>query len=286
MEAEAKLQVIRSVFEMQATAIQLRSKGRLVGLVPTMGSLHQGHLSLIEAAKKQADKVVVSIFVNPTQFSPNEDFNHYPRDLNRDVALCEEAGVDYVFAPSEEEMYPKGYSTFISEEDLSSGLCGMSRPNHFRGVLTIVAKLFNAVLPDLAVFGQKDSQQAAVIRKMVSDLHFCVDIVVVPTIREEDGLAMSSRNGYLSTQQRKDAAIIYQSLEKGKALVDNGTTNADRVVAEVTHGLLEKRRIRVIYVKLVNRRTLQPVREIEPGNCMIAVAAWVDEVRLIDNILL
>ena len=192
------MQVIASVFDMQSTAENLRSKDRLIGLVPTMGALHEGHLSLIRLAKERADTVIVSIFVNPTQFGPNEDFGNYPRDLPRDLELCEKAGADLVFAPPVEEMYPKGYSTYVTEELISKPLCGISRPSHFRGVTTIVAKLFNIVRPDLAVFGQKDAQQVAVIKKMVNDLHFCVDIVTAPTVREPDGLAMSSRNRRLS----------------------------------------------------------------------------------------
>jgi pantoate--beta-alanine ligase len=280
------MQVITSVFDMQSTAVDLRSKDRLIGLVPTMGALHEGHLSLIRLAKERADTVVVSIFVNPAQFGPNEDYAKYPRDLPRDLALCEKAGADIVFTPSVEEMYPKGYSSYITEELISKPLCGLSRPNHFRGVTTIVAKLFNIVRPDLAVFGQKDAQQVAVIKKMVNDLHFCIDIVTAPIVREPDGLAMSSRNQHLTASQREEARVISQALMRAKAMVDGGVRNVDRLVAEATHLMATKRRVRVIYASVVDRCTMEAVREVLPGKGMMAIAAWVDEVRLIDNILL
>jgi len=223
---------------------------------------------------------------NPTQFGANEDFASYHRDLPRDVELCEKAGADLVFAPTAEEIYPKGYSTYVTEESISKTLCGISRPSHFRGVTTIVAKLFNIIRPDLAVFGQKDAQQGAVIKKMVNDLHFCVDIVVAPTVREPDGLAMSSRNRNLTATQRTEALAIFQALHKAKEMVDGGVYNADRLIAEATHHMGERRRVRVIYTSIVDRGTMEAVREVLPGKAMMAIAAWVDEVRLIDNILL
>ncbi len=280
------MQVIASVFDMQSTAENLRSKDQLIGLVPTMGALHEGHLSLVRLAKERADTVIVSIFVNPTQFGPNEDFAKYPRDLARDVELCEKAGVDYVFAPTVEEMYPKGYSTFVSEELISRPLCGITRPNHFRGVTTVVAKLFNIVRPDIAIFGQKDAQQVAVIKKMVNDLHFCIDVVTAPTLREADGVAMSSRNRYLSGNEREDAQVIYRALQRAKEMVDSGVRNTDRLIAEATHLLSSRRRIRIIYVSIVDRCTMDAAREVLPGKAMMAIAVWVDEVRLIDNMLL
>ncbi len=280
------MQVIASVLDMQSTAVNLRSKDRLIGLVPTMGALHEGHLSLIRLAKERADTVVVSIFVNPTQFGPNEDYASYPRDPARDLELCEQAGADLAFAPTAEEIYPRGYSTFVTEELISKPLCGISRPAHFRGVTTVVAKLFNIVRPDLAVFGQKDAQQVAVIKKMVNDLHFCVDIVTAPTVREPDGLAMSSRNRYLTALQREDAAVIFQALQRAQSMVEGGVRNVDRLVAEATHLLGSRRRVRVIYAAVVDRCTMEAVREVLPGKSMMAIAAWVDEVRLIDNVLL
>jgi pantoate--beta-alanine ligase len=280
------MQTITSVFEMQTLAEDLRSKDQIIGLVPTMGALHEGHLSLVRLAAERADTVVVSIFVNPTQFGPSEDFSRYPRDLEGDVAKCEAAGADVVFAPAAEELYPKGYSTFITEEYIAKPLEGQSRPTHFRGVTTIVAKLFNIVRPDLAVFGQKDAQQVAVIKKMVNDLHFTVDVVTAPTLRDPDGLAMSSRNRYLTATQRQEALAISEALRKVKGMVAAGEHRSDRLIAEATHLLGEHRRVRVIYAAIVDRCTMDPVREVFPGKALIALAAWVDEVRLIDNELL
>lgn len=280
------MQIITSVLEMQTLAEALRSQGKIVGLVPTMGALHEGHISLVRLAAERADTVVVSIFVNPTQFGPNEDYAKYPRDLPADAARCEAAGADVVFAPTVEEIYPKGYSTYVTEEFISKPLCGVSRPGHFRGVTTVVAKLFNIVRPDLAIFGQKDAQQVAVIKKMVTDLAFAVDVVVAPTLREEDGLAMSSRNRYLSTTQRQEALAINQALRKAQEMVEAGVRSPDRLVAEATHIIGEQRRMRVIYVSIVDRSTMEPVREVVPGKALMAIATWVDQVRLIDNILL
>jgi pantoate--beta-alanine ligase len=280
------MQKITSVLEMQTLAEELRSKDQLIGLVPTMGALHEGHLSLIRRAAEQSDTVVVSIFVNPTQFGPSEDFNKYPRDLDRDLQLCQEAGADIVFAPSVEEMYPKGYSTYIVEEQVGKVLEGLSRPTHFRGVTTIVAKLFNLIRPDIAVFGQKDAQQVAVIKKMVQDLNFTVAIVVAPTLREVEGLALSSRNRYLSTTMRQEALAIYEALEKAKEMAESGERRVDRLIAEATHILGQHRRVRVIYVAVVDRNTMEALREVQPGNTLVAIAAWVDEVRLIDNMVL
>lgn len=278
------MQTIQSVNEMQSHAIGLRSSGRLIGLVPTMGCLHEGHLSLIDIAKEKADKVIVSIFVNPTQFGPSEDFDKYPRALEADIEKCRERGADIVFNPSVEEMYPQGYSTYVEEERISSGLCGVSRPHHFRGVTTVCLKLFNITRPDIAVFGQKDAQQCAVIQKMVTDLNFSAEIVIGPTQRDADGMAISSRNAYLSDSQREDALSISKSLQIAKKMVESGTRSVDRIVAEVTHHLSLFRRIRVIYVQVVDRETMEPAREIIPGKQLLCVAAWADQTRLIDNI--
>ncbi|HEY5552416.1 MAG TPA: pantoate--beta-alanine ligase [Opitutaceae bacterium] len=280
------MQLITSVFEMQSLALSLGAKGRLIGLVPTMGALHAGHLSLIEAARGKCDTVVVSIFVNPLQFGPNEDPVKYTRTPEADLALCEQAGVDVVFMPSLDEIYPKGYSSYVTEEFISKPLCGISRPNHFRGVLTMIAKLLNIVQPDTAFFGQKDAQQAAVVKKMVNDLHFCVDVVVCPTVREPDGLACGVKNPQLESFQREDATFIHKALVQAKEMVDAGTRSTDRVVAEATHLLGTRRRIRVIYIAIVDRCTMETSREIIPGKNMMVIAAWIDEHRLVDNILL
>ncbi|MFH1497543.1 MAG: pantoate--beta-alanine ligase [Verrucomicrobiota bacterium] len=280
------MQLITSVFEMQTLAEDLRSKGQIIGLVPTMGALHEGHISLVRTAAEHADTVVVSIFVNPTQFGPSEDFAKYPRTLEADMKLCEDAGADIIFAPTADQLYPRGYSTYITEEMIAKPLEGVSRPVHFRGVTTIVAKLFNICRPDLAVFGQKDAQQVAVIKKMVNDLNFTVDIITAPTVRETDGLAMSSRNRYLTAGQRQEALALSRALFKARDMVAAGERRADRLVAEATHILSQQRRVRVIYVSLADRCTMEPIREVLPGKAILAIAAWVDEVRLIDNIVL
>lgn len=278
------MQIIQSVNEMQSLAISMRSSGKLIALVPTMGSLHEGHLKLVDIAKDRGDKVIVSIFVNPTQFGPSEDYAKYPRVLEADVEKCRERGVDIVFSPSVEEMYPKGYSTYVNEEVIGSGLCGVSRPNHFRGVTTVCLKLFNITRPDVAVFGQKDAQQCAVIRKMMEDMNIPAEIVVGPTQRDPDGLATSSRNAYLTDSQRQAALAIPQSLEIAKKMVSEGIRSVDRVMAEIIHHLSLSRRVRVIYVQVVDPVTMEPVREIVPGKCIVCLAAWVDQVRLIDNV--
>ncbi len=280
------MQIITSVTEMQTLTEDLRSKGQIIGLVPTMGALHAGHLSLIRVASEQADTVVVSIFVNPTQFGPNEDFAKYPRELEQDIKGCEEAGADVIFTPSNDEMYPKGYSTYVTEEYVGKPLEGVTRPTHFRGVTTIVAKLFNIVRPDLAVFGQKDAQQVAVIKKMVQDLNFTVNVIVAPTLREPEGLAMSSRNRYLSTAQRLESFAISQALNKAVEMVASGERRSDRLIAEATHILSQKRRVRVIYVAVVDRHTMEPMRDVVTGVSMMTIAAWIDETRLIDNAVL
>ncbi|HRE81734.1 MAG TPA: pantoate--beta-alanine ligase [Opitutaceae bacterium] len=280
------MQTIHSIKAIQDLTRGLRGQGQIIGFVPTMGALHEGHLSLIRLAAERADSVVVSIFVNPTQFGPSEDYSKYPRDLERDVALCAEAGAEVVFHPTVEDIYPKGYSTYVSEDHVSRPLEGASRPTHFRGVTTVVAKLLNIVAPDFVVFGQKDAQQVAVITKMIGDLLIPVEVIVAPTLRDPDGLAMSSRNRYLSATQRKEALAIFQALSKAKQMVEAGELRADRLIAEATHILSQNRRIRIIYVAVADRLTMEPMREVVPGKALMAIAVWVDEVRLIDNFLL
>ena len=281
------MQTIQSVNEMQSHADGLRSGGCTIALVPTMGCLHEGHLGLIDIAKQRADKVIVSIFVNPAQFGPNEDFDRYPQSLEADLEQCRERGVDAVFHPTVADMYPSGYSTYVNEERVSAGLCGLSRPNHFRGVTTVCLKLFNILRPDLAVFGQKDAQQCAVIQKMVSDLNLQLEIVIGATHRGADGLATSSRNRYLSRSQHQEALSLSQALLVGQRMVqEDGVRSVDRVVAEITHHLSAAHRVRVIYVQVVDRLTMEPAREIIPGEQLVCVAAWLDQTRLIDNIAL
>lgn len=280
------MQTITSVNEMQSFAISQRAKGKLLGLVPTMGAFHAGHERLIEASVNRADCTIVSIFVNPTQFGPNEDFENYPRQMEQDLGICERLGADVAFCPTVEEMYPRGHSTIVEEHSVSSDLCGVSRPHHFRGVTTVCTILFNITRPDVAFFGQKDAQQCAVVSKLVADLHLPVEVVVVPTVREADGLAMSSRNQYLTPEQRKDALCIHEALATGERMVREGIRSVDRVIAEVHHILQGVRRIRVIYAAIVDRDTMKPHREIEPGRSILAIACWVDQVRLIDNVVL
>ncbi|MCH8474200.1 MAG: pantoate--beta-alanine ligase [Opitutales bacterium] len=279
-------QVFRDIAPLQQHLQEVRREGRKIALVPTMGALHEGHLALVRKALEVAEEVVVTIFVNPTQFGPSEDLASYPRNEEADLQALGKLGKFTIFIPAAEEMYPADFSTFIDEAKLSKGLCGVSRPQFFRGVLTIVGKLFNIVHPDVAVFGQKDAQQAAVIQKMVRDLHFGVEILTHPTVREEDGLAMSSRNQYLSNAQREEARALSKSLFKAKQMVEEGVCSTDRVIAEVTHLLSQHRRVRLIYAQIVDSETLEARREIVPGKSLFALAAWVDQVRLIDNIQL
>jgi len=279
------MRTISSAAEMTAISREARRSGKRVGLVPTMGALHEGHLSLVRAARSQNDVVVVSLFVNPTQFGPKEDFSKYPRTLEKDAALLEAEKVDYLFHPSVEEMYPQGSSTWVIVEGLSEKLDGRSRPGHFRGVTTVVSKLFNIVQPDLAFFGQKDAAQASVIRKMVRDLDFDVRIVVCPIVREKDGLAMSSRNVYLNPEQRKAATVLYRSLMRVQTLADQGEANAAKLMAAGKQVIGEEPLARLDFFEIVNWDTLDPVPDISKG-ALVAVAAYVGETRLIDNLLL
>lgn len=252
--------------------------------MPTMGALHVGHISLIEAARAECDFVVVSIFVNPTQFGAGEDLDKYPRPLEADLAICRNAGVDVVFAPTVEQMYGKENLTWVEVEQLTEPLCGRFRPGHFRGVTTVCAKLFNVVLPDVAYFGQKDAQQAAVIRRMVADLRMPLQIKVCPTVREPDGLAVSSRNKYLSADQRKDAACIYKSLDRCRQMIEAGVRDAGQIIAEMRKILEAVPSVEVEYVSLVEAESLQAPDRVR-GRLLAAVAARIGQARLIDNIL-
>lgn len=279
------MQIIEAAHSMQEQAMQLRTQGRLIGLVATSGALHEGHLSLIRQAQEQADTVVLSVFVNPREFGPSEDFQRYPRTREADIETARAAGVDILFIPSESAMYPAQYSTLITEDRRAQGLCNISRPHYFRGACTVFAKLFNLVRPDLVVMGRKDAQLVAVIRKMALDLHFPVEIEIGEIVREPDGLAMSARNAYLNDFQRRDASALYAALREGQKLIADGIRNVDRVLAEVTHHLSQKRRLRVIYVAAVHCETMEPMREIICGETLIMTAVWCDEVRLLDNFL-
>ncbi len=280
------MEIINRRQRMASISRKLRREDKTVGLVPTMGALHEGHLSLIREARQMCDIVVVSIFVNPAQFNESNDFEAYPRDLTSDSALLAELNVDFIFAPSTDEIYGEDFSTYVTVDDLSEKLEGASRPGHFRGVSTIVAILFNTVRPDFGFFGQKDAQQVAIISKMTKELGFETEIVVLPTVREEDGLAMSSRNQRLSDDQRKAAGIIYTSLTKAREMAESGSSNASEI-AEIVRSTIESEPLASIdYVAVVDNDTLDPVDRIDRNAVLIAVAARFGDVRLIDNIVL
>ena len=278
------MQVIRSVKEMKTRSMDLRRHGKTIGFVPTMGFLHEGHLSLVDLIRKDCDILLLSIYVNPTQFGVGEDFDKYPRDTERDLELCRSRGVDLVFIPESSEIYAENASTYVVEEEVGMGMCGNARPNHFRGVATVCAKLFNLCLPNYVALGQKDAQQVVVLKRMIRDLHFPIEVVVGPILREPDGLAMSSRNKYLQPKQREEALLVYQSIQAAQKVVEEkGSSNVDRVKAEVLNILKQGRLLRVNYVDVVDRETMRPVKEIAAGRSLLAVAVWVDQVRLIDN---
>jgi len=279
------LKIFTTIDEMRSASHAVRKPGSPLGLVPTMGALHEGHLSLVRAARASCDAVAVSIFVNPTQFGPNEDLAKYPRSFERDRELLEREGVDVLFAPSVEEMYPGGTVTWVTVEGLSSKLDGRSRPTHFRGVTTVVAKLFHIIEPDVAFFGQKDAAQVAVIRRMVRDLNLPVEIAVCPTVREADGLAMSSRNAYLDAGQRKQALVLHRSLMRVKQLADAGERSAAKLAAAGREEFAAERSVRLDYFEIVDPETLDPVAEVSK-RALVAVAAYVGPTRLIDNVLL
>ena len=262
---------------------KLRRENKTIGFVPTMGALHEGHLSLVAEARQMCDVVIVSIFVNPAQFARGEDYEKYPRDLTADAALLTEYQVDYIFAPDTEEIYHEGFSTYVYVEGLTETLEGISRPGHFRGVATVVTILFNTIRPDFAFFGQKDAQQAAVIRQLTRDLGFDTEIVVLPIVREESGLAMSSRNAYLSDEERERASIIYQALRKAKLAFREGERNTERLAEIVREKIQTEPLADVDYVALVDNETLEPVERIEDKPVLLAVAARFGRVRLIDN---
>jgi pantoate--beta-alanine ligase len=279
------MKITRAIPEMRAASRAARAQGQRLGLVPTMGALHEGHLTLVRAAKSQCDVVAASIFVNPLQFGPSEDLSKYPRTFERDCEQLEKEGVEFLFAPPVEEMYPGDALTYVSVEGLSEKLDGKSRPGHFRGVTTVVSKLFHIVEPDLAFFGQKDAAQVAIIRRMVRDLNIPAEIVVCPIAREPDGLAMSSRNAYLNEQQRKSALVLNRSLAHIRELFQRGERNGTVLIAAGKHLLGEDPCVRLDYFEIVHPETLDPVAEITQ-NSLVAVAAYVGATRLIDNILL
>ncbi len=278
------MNIVKTVEEMASLRRRWGREGITVGLVPTMGFFHQGHLALMEKARELADRVVVSLFVNPTQFGPNEDYEKYPRDLERDKALAQEAGVHCIFCPEAAEMYPKGHKTYVDVEEITAKLCGASRPGHFRGVATVVSKLFNIVQPDLAVFGEKDFQQLQVIRQMVRDLNFPVKIVGHPIVREADGLAMSSRNTYLSPEERVSATSLFKALNLAQEMISRGVSSTEEIKGAMRSLILDHPHTKIDYIFAGDPETLQEREEIGPGS-LIALAVWVGKTRLIDNIV-
>jgi pantoate--beta-alanine ligase len=281
------MEIINRRQRMSSVARKIRrEQDRTVGLVPTMGALHEGHLSLVREARRMCDVVVVSVFVNPTQFGPGEDFEHYPRDLTKDTALLTDYNVDYIFAPTVEEMYPKGFATYVNVAGISDQLEGASRPGHFRGVATVVTILLNTVRPDFAFFGQKDAQQALVIKRLVKDLAFDTEIVVLPIVREDSGLAISSRNLYLTPDEQASAAVIHRALAKAKTTFKEGERSASKIMDVVRSTIEAEPRARLDYVSVTDTETLDPVERIDERPTLIAIAAYIGKTRLIDNTIL
>ncbi len=278
------MEIAETVKEVREQVKRWRKEGLSVGLVPTMGYLHEGHKSLIDKAVEENDRVVVSVFVNPIQFGPSEDLASYPRDLQRDAKICEEAGASLVFHPADEEMYFDDFCTYVDMDDLTKGLCGKTRPTHFRGVCTVVSKLFHIVAPDRAYFGQKDAQQLAVIRRMVRDLNFDLEIVGCPIVREADGLAKSSRNTYLSEAERKAAVILHKGLTRGEEMLRAGEKDAGKIVDTIKQIIESEPLARIDYVEMVDWNTLKPVGKVD-GEVLTAVAVYIGKTRLIDNFI-
>jgi pantoate--beta-alanine ligase len=281
------MEIINRRQRMSSVARKIRrEQDRTIGLVPTMGALHEGHLSLVREARRMCDIVIVTVFVNPTQFGPGEDFEKYPRNLTNDTALLTDYNVDYIFAPTVEEIYPKNFATFVNVEGLSDQLEGSSRPGHFRGVATIVTVLLNTIRPDFAFFGQKDAQQALIIRLLVKDLAFDTEIVILPTVREDSGLAISSRNLYLTPEEQKAAAVIHEGLQRAKTAFKEGERSAGRIEILVRSTIELEPRARVDYVSVVDAETLEHLDRLDDRPILIAVAAYVGKTRLIDNTIL
>ena len=276
------MQIVSTIKEVKAVVKKWKEEGHTIGFVPTMGFLHEGHGSLITAAREANEKIVVSIFVNPMQFGPNEDFDSYPHDLERDSKICENLGADLIFHPTPEEMYPQDFFTYVDMSVLTEELCGLNREGHVRGVCTVVNKLFNITQPDRAYFGEKDAQQLAIIKQMVKDLCMNVEVIGCPTVREEDGLAKSSRNTYLSPEDRAAALIVSDTISLGESLVKEGETNAEKLIAAMEAHLRTEPKAKIEYVKVVDGETLQPTSTIKPG-VLVAIAVHIGKTRLIDN---
>lgn len=278
------MKTLKKIKEMKAVVRELKSKGKIIGFVPTMGYLHEGHLSLVRRSIQDTDSTVVSIFVNPTQFGPKEDFKEYPRDIDRDTRILRREGVDYVFFPDQDEMYSPDYKTYVEVHDLQKRLCGRSRPTHFRGVCTVVLKLFNIVSPDIAFFGQKDAQQALILKKMVKDLNLEVKIEVLPIIRDKDGLALSSRNEYLNAEERKAALVLHKSLQEAKRMIKGGERRTAVITEKIEKKIRKESLARIDYVEIVDLQELNPAEKIEK-EVLIALAVFMGKTRLIDNMI-
>jgi pantoate--beta-alanine ligase len=279
------VQLIRDIEEMKNVAASSRGEGKSIGLVPTMGDFHPGHLSLFRLSRERVQVLVVSVFVNPTQFGPGEDYEAYPRDLDADARMAQGEGVDLLFHPDVDRMYPDGYATYVQVAGLEDLLCGLSRPGHFRGVATVCLKLFHIVKPHLVVFGQKDGQQAVIVRKMIDELNLDVEMMIGPTVREPDGLAMSSRNRYLDEEERREASVLYAALRHAEVLIESGERNPEAVAGRMRALIERAPRARLEYVSLVDARTLKNV-DVLMGDVLIALSCWFGKARLIDNLLL
>ena len=279
------MKTVETISEMKAFSDKIRAEGQSIGLVPTMGYLHEGHLSLVRASLKKADVTVVSIFVNPSQFEPGEDFYDYPRDMVQDSSRLEREGVDYLFVPAVKEMYPEGYKTYIEAHELQERMCGLSRPGHFRGVCTVVLKLFNIMQPDMAFFGQKDAQQAVILTRMVKDLNLDIEMNILPIVRSEDGLALSSRNAYLDSESRTTALVISESLKMAALEIDRGERDTNVLKHKMKEIILSKPQTRIDYIEIVDGETLMPLKRLS-GRFLIALAVYLGRVRLIDNAII
>jgi len=279
------MKIITKISKMKAEIKSLKSEGKIIGLVPTMGYLHEGHLSLVRESIKKTDCTVVSIFVNPAQFGPREDFKEYPRDLNLDCEILEREGVHYLFNPGDSEMYPMGYKTYIEVHDLQDKLCGFSRPGHFMGVCTVVLKLFNIINPDVSFFGQKDAQQAIILKKMVRDINLDVKINVLPIIRDEDGLALSSRNIYMTQRERKAALTLSKSLKQARQMIEKGERKTEEIIQRIREVIESEPFTKIDYVEIVDLEELNPIDRVEK-KALIALAVFVGQVRLIDNTII
>ena len=276
------MKILKTIQETKKVVAELKSSGRSIGFVPTMGAIHEGHLSLVRSSLNQADRTVVSIFVNPTQFGPREDFKRYPRNLKLDLEILENEGVDFVFVPEAEEVYPDGYKTYVEVHKLQDKLCGRSRPGHFRGVCTVVLKLFHIIKPDISFFGQKDAQQAIILKRMVKDLDMDGKIEVLPTVRNEEGIALSSRNEYLSPEERKAALCLSKSLKKARSMIEKGERDAEKIIRKMREIINEEPLVRIDYVEIVGMEELDLLPRIEE-EALIALAVFIGKARLIDN---